>query len=385
MEDAEMIVAWDITAKCNLSCFHCYNARLYSAANDAKTGNDLTTAEIRGILRAMEGGAVERIQFLGGEPFARRDFLDILRCAEDSGIECNVATNGILLSESTIAALADINIHQIAFSIDGATERSNDYVRGSGNFTKATANVRRLVSHFRRRGVTTNLGVQCTLNRLNEPEICAVISMAGGLDLDFVSFDTMKVLLSQAHCQELSNLALDHDEVFKTLETIARIVAHGSRPSISVPVFGLPKVKHYLNETYGVDWPVTKSCGAVSDTIYIRADGLVFPCNYSSNLDDRSLSRMVQKERHDIRESSLTDILDSNYFKSFFYFAHSGAVHARLSYCQDCPLYKGCELCPLDVARLGNGVCVECMAFDKHRAVQGSWTVTAGLAKEGET
>ena len=80
---------WHITDQCNLRCAHCYQ--------DDYSRDELAYADLLEILRqyqellrawrkrARNGGPRGHITVTGGEPFVRRDFLDLLdvfhRCA----------------------------------------------------------------------------------------------------------------------------------------------------------------------------------------------------------------------------------------------------------------------------------------------------------------
>ena len=79
---ANMLLQWHITERCNLRCAHCYQ--------DNYTRDELSFAELLDILeqfkvllttlRQRKGKCLyAHITVTGGEPFARQDFLDLLK------------------------------------------------------------------------------------------------------------------------------------------------------------------------------------------------------------------------------------------------------------------------------------------------------------------
>ncbi len=360
-----MNIAWDITGKCNLNCIHCYNARNYSEGS--WNSNDLTTSEIASILQKLKGNRVEQIQFLGGEPFIRTDFVDILHMTKNTGIQSGIATNGIPLNDDKIAMLADLEPHQIAFSLDGSHPTTNDYIRGTGTFQKAVENVKKLSNCLRRHKSKTRLGIQFTINRYNIGDIDAIIELAKTLKLHFVSFDVLKVMWPKPQTNDkLSHLTLRHNEIIFCLDRIANIMAMEKDISITILNFGISKARTYINSKYDIELGVGRGCPACSQTMYIRADGTVFPCNYASDFPDEILPNMIKKSVLNFKELSFVDVVDSEYFKSFYYYANSGEVYQRLKFCKSCTEYNVCNPCPLDVLRWGEKTCSECIEFDKY-------------------
>ncbi len=70
------------------------------------------------------------INFTGGEPLFKSDFLDILTFCSDSGILAGFTTNGILLTKSMVDSLMCLNIFNIHVSIDSMDDAVHDKARG---------------------------------------------------------------------------------------------------------------------------------------------------------------------------------------------------------------------------------------------------------------
>ncbi len=73
---APVNVTWEITEACNLDCAHCLSAELR-----AERRGELDFDQCRALLDELARMQVFQINFGGGEPFLRDDFLEILRYA----------------------------------------------------------------------------------------------------------------------------------------------------------------------------------------------------------------------------------------------------------------------------------------------------------------
>lgn len=111
-------VDFNVTNGCNLACSHCH-----SSSGD-KLPEELSTDEAVEVLNQLHAMGVLRLAIAGGEPFMRRDILQILEHACSlPGWQVSVITNGLFFrSKGRIEELADrcpglsVNV-----SLDGST------------------------------------------------------------------------------------------------------------------------------------------------------------------------------------------------------------------------------------------------------------------------
>src|SRR5688572_11064139 len=82
----------ELTYGCNLRCVHCYNPTHEAV-------NELSTTEIRAILKELADQSCLRVGFTGGELFTRRDAVEILRYARELGFLINVLTNATMINK----------------------------------------------------------------------------------------------------------------------------------------------------------------------------------------------------------------------------------------------------------------------------------------------
>jgi mycofactocin biosynthetic radical S-adenosylmethionine protein MftC len=165
---APVNITWEVTSDCNLSCRHCLSADLRQAGPP-----DLGYDECLAVVDELARLGVFQVNFGGGEPFLRPDFLDLLDYAQRRGITTCVSTNGSLLSEVTARHLARMPLCYLQVSLDGATAETNDAIRGRGAFACALAAAERLAAAGLR-GFSLNMVV----TRLNFEELDAFCALA---------------------------------------------------------------------------------------------------------------------------------------------------------------------------------------------------------------
>jgi AdoMet-dependent heme synthase len=99
----------DITYRCNERCVHCYL--------DHDDHGEMTTAEIKHLLREMAEAGVFILTLSGGEIFLRKDFFEILECARALTFCVKLKTNAVLIREREAARLRDLGVESIQISI----------------------------------------------------------------------------------------------------------------------------------------------------------------------------------------------------------------------------------------------------------------------------
>ncbi len=127
-------VYWICTQACNLRCVYCYQEATVPRPHELSTEEGLDLVD-----QAVEVGA-RTFVFTGGEPFSRRDVLDIARYSKSRGLRTNVITNGHYITPRRIGAVADI-FDRVTVSLDHGLPEHHDRSRGRGSWRKAAAAV----------------------------------------------------------------------------------------------------------------------------------------------------------------------------------------------------------------------------------------------------
>ncbi|MDD5193545.1 MAG: radical SAM protein [Candidatus Nanoarchaeia archaeon] len=113
-----------VTRRCNLNCKYCY----------VRDNNKLELDEenMKKIIDKLYILGVRLISFFGGEPTIRKDFVDLLKYANNKGMITHFSTNGILLTSEHIERIGEAGIDVINLSVDSVFEfndSTKDYIR----------------------------------------------------------------------------------------------------------------------------------------------------------------------------------------------------------------------------------------------------------------
>lgn len=114
------------TARCNLNCFGCY-------AGKYKKAEELSFEEIDRILKEAKQLGIYFVVISGGEPFMRKDLLDIF--SKHNDIYFLVYTNGTLINKEFAEKLSEFGNVALAVSVEGMKKETEER-RGKGSFEK---------------------------------------------------------------------------------------------------------------------------------------------------------------------------------------------------------------------------------------------------------
>jgi radical SAM protein len=169
-----MLVFWETTRACGLSCKHCRA----SATLQALPG-ELDTAEGKALIDQVAGfGRPYPILVLtGGDCLLRPDLFDLVAYAQSLGIPTALSPSVTpLLTDEAIERIATCGVKAVSISLDGACAATHDGVRGiDGLFVKTLEAIRKLVAA----GLTVQ--VNTTVMRTNVDELADVAALMAEL------------------------------------------------------------------------------------------------------------------------------------------------------------------------------------------------------------
>jgi len=129
-------VSLELTYRCNLDCFFCYNDR-------EKAGQLLSVPQYRVLLEDLARMQTLFLMLTGGEPMIHPYFFEIGRIARDLGFVIRVRTNGHSLSRRNCERLVDeVAPFMVEVSLHGASAEVHDrQTRVCGSFKRLLANI----------------------------------------------------------------------------------------------------------------------------------------------------------------------------------------------------------------------------------------------------
>ncbi|MCD6105261.1 MAG: radical SAM protein [Thermosipho sp. (in: Bacteria)] len=136
------IVEFELTTSCNYSCIHCY----CNAGRISK--NELSTNEVKKVIKDLHELGVQIIDLIGGEPLIRSDIFEIVSFGRSIGAQLMINTNGSLATKEVVKKLKDINPNLlIGVSIDGHKKEIHEFVRGAGTFEKTMKGLKNFLEY----------------------------------------------------------------------------------------------------------------------------------------------------------------------------------------------------------------------------------------------
>jgi putative heme d1 biosynthesis radical SAM protein NirJ2 len=120
-----LLVSWNTTNACNLSCRHCYR--------DAgiKAEEELDTAEGMALIDEIAGAGFKIMIFSGGEPLLRSDIYDLVDYAGSRGLRPVFGTNGTLIDVAVATRLKEAGACAMGISLDSVDPARHDRFRAS--------------------------------------------------------------------------------------------------------------------------------------------------------------------------------------------------------------------------------------------------------------
>jgi MoaA/NifB/PqqE/SkfB family radical SAM enzyme len=176
--DAPKYACIQLTTRCNMRCSFC---RFWS--EDVPAGGEMTLEEYRSLADALSDYGFLLTTLEGGEPFMRKDVVDIVRIFAAKHLAM-MYTNGWFVDQDKAKALFDAGLHRIGVSIDYPDAARHDGKRGmKGAFERAV----RAVEHLRAAAPygRTQVNIIAVLMRDNQDEMESMLKLAEELDVGF--------------------------------------------------------------------------------------------------------------------------------------------------------------------------------------------------------
>lgn len=129
-----LAIQFEVTAKCNLYCKHCYNK------SSMKRESPMSVADWKSVVKdIVEHGGIFQCIISGGEPLLLGDDLFEIMCPlSEDGTAFVLITNGYLVNEQLVKRLKQFDYFWVQVSIDHLLPEKHDAFRGrSGSWIKA--------------------------------------------------------------------------------------------------------------------------------------------------------------------------------------------------------------------------------------------------------
>lgn len=251
----------ELTYRCNLDCFFCYN-------DTNLRGQALSTQRYLELLDELAELGVLHLTLSGGEPLAHRDFFRIGQHARERGFVVRVKSNGHALHGELARRLVnEVAPYILETSLHGATAEVHErQTRVPGSFSRLVRNI----TLWRELGLRVQ--VNSTLTSWNEDQVEQMFALADGLAVplrfdpevsprDDGDRDPLTIAPSFAGVRRLFQIEIDR--------------SHASGAAGAELVVPDPRREEDVRLP-----PATggKYCGAGSSNVAIDPFGNVYPC-----------------------------------------------------------------------------------------------------------
>jgi len=172
-------INWTLTFRCNFSCSHCYSR--------PEKADELSTEQVKEIMRKVAAYKVPFINFGGGEPLLRKDLFELTSYATSLGFNVSMNTNGYLMTEEKAKLAKESGFKTVGISIDSARADVHDSFRCTkGSHARAVAAARALVKEGIR------LTISSVICRINHLEFPTLVEQARDLGAEQISLHNYK-------------------------------------------------------------------------------------------------------------------------------------------------------------------------------------------------
>ncbi len=246
-------VFFHILTNCNLKCQHCY-------INKEQHGENIlpieTIEEWLEVFAARNNNA--NVIFLGGEPTLHPDLPLAIEKAKKIGYNSiTVDTNGYLFHDILSRVDPDA-IDYLSFSLDGASRKTNNVIRGEGSFDKCISGIKKAIS----RGFTTSLIYTVSKKNLHELDIIGPFLKELGIVRFFIQVIGIRGKSAEDRHEKLQ---VSRNEWLKIIPNAAEEVA-----KLGITV-SYPKVFLSNDEPF-------ECAGLVAENYFIFPNGRVYRC-----------------------------------------------------------------------------------------------------------
>lgn len=301
-------VLFELTAKCNMNCIHCY------LLNNHAT-KILSFEEVIDIIDILYDNGILFLTLTGGEILTRPDFLDIYLYVKKKGFMVELFTNGYLLNDEIIEILQKYPPLLVDVSLYGASEKTYREVTGvSGGFDRVIENCKKMKKAGIRVFFKSPI-IKPTISDLEKMK-----QLAEDIDIPFVY--TFEITPTIDRDNSPKELQLSQGEILKY---------------------------EFLNYYEQID-KGEREKGAINydDIKRLKISDCVFACNVALNsfvIDYQGRMCPCMKLRH--RGEKLTR---DNYLEIWTRFGKYSQLKASNSYkCKGCEARYYCDICPAEM------------------------------------
>ncbi|MCB0476943.1 MAG: SPASM domain-containing protein [Crocinitomicaceae bacterium] len=189
------------TTACNLGCPECPSGLKKFTRPTGKLQLEMN----RKIIDELKDDLLYITYYFQGEPFINRNFLDMVRYANENKIYTATSTNAHFLSPEACEEIIDSGLNKLIISLDGLDQKTYETYRIGGELNKVIEGMQNLFHSIQKRGKGPHVIVQFLVFKSNEhqiPELKKWMKQFPGFELklksaQFYEFEDGNVLMPE--------------------------------------------------------------------------------------------------------------------------------------------------------------------------------------------
>lgn len=282
---------WEITHQCNYGCSYC----IFSC-NNKKIDGELSTEECFHVIDELVKKGFKHLKITGGEPFIRKDIIDILKYASKY-LVTDISTNASLITDELVDKLNKINLKMIHVSLDGSLEE-HESVRGCNTYLR------------------TIKGLKCLEKSKNKVRIGSVIHVNNENSLEKLVNDSIKFKADEIIFSIMEPVEGQDRSLFKTKdnEVLGEEIEKLNEKYQDIIV----------NYNFKLQPNYVYKCPGGDKFLYINNLGKISPCPWVYENNKKCLSE------DSLRDNSLDDILKDTCIVGFLGAKKEGKCYGKI-------------------------------------------------------
>lgn len=292
LPDNESKVIWEITNNCNYGCSYC----IFSCGKK-KVENELSTKECYHVIDELVKQGFKHLKITGGEPFIRKDIVEILKYASQKMI-VDISTNASLITEKIVSKLNELNLKMIHVSLDG-NKQEHESVRGAKTYERTITGLEALKQSKNK----VRIGSVIHVNNENNLE---------NLILDSINYEADEIIFSI--------MEPNHDQSKALVKTISNNELIENIDSLKEKY----QNKITINYNFGKQPNYVKRCPAGDKFLYVNNLGFVSPCPWVYENNKNCISKIS------LRDNSLESVLKDKSICMFLSSKEKGKCYGKI-------------------------------------------------------
>lgn len=327
-----MKLKWDLEDSCNLRCKHCI-------VGTTSYPPSISLEKAKKVIDKCHESGVDNIVLSTKEPFMYPYITEVIDYCSLYRIKIAIITNGTLIDEKKLKNLLDNSetINYIAFSLEGVSPETNDFVRGEGVFEKVMSVVSKIDKINKTEKKNIKLILQMNLTSKNYEEVPDMVNILNTFPFVQVAIGKLYIDGNAAFYKELD---LDNWKYEEAISTLISSYIRIERPNYELTFKDISVFDAiFFNTVFGTSYkPNIPDCSIFYGGYSLMSNGNYCAC---SLLLDKGL---IENEKLDLGKFDDSDKIETT---KKFQIGSEYFDYKECEVCCECPFKKQCQMCLL--------------------------------------